>query len=36
MTLEKFTLKTQEAVVNAQHIAREFGHQQVEVEHLYS
>ena len=34
MTLEKFTLKAQEAVVNAQHIAREYGHQQVELEHL--
>ena len=34
MTLDKFTLKAQEAVVNAEHIAREYGHQQVEVEHL--
>ncbi|MBL7093591.1 ATP-dependent chaperone ClpB [candidate division KSB1 bacterium] len=34
MTLDKFTLKAQEAVVNAQHIAQEYGHQQVEVEHL--
>ncbi|RME01692.1 MAG: type VI secretion system ATPase TssH, partial [Calditrichaeota bacterium] len=34
MTLEKFTLKAQEAVSNAQQIASEYGHQQIEVEHL--
>ena len=32
--LDKFTLKAQEVVLQAQNIAREFGHQQVEVEHL--
>ncbi len=34
MTLDKFTLKAQESVVKAEHIAQEFGQQQVEVEHL--
>ncbi len=34
MTLDKFTLKAQEAVMQAQHIANEHGHQQIEVEHL--
>jgi ATP-dependent Clp protease ATP-binding subunit ClpB len=34
MTLEKFTLKAQEAVAKAQQIASEYGQQQIEVEHL--
>jgi ATP-dependent Clp protease ATP-binding subunit ClpB len=34
MTLDKFTLKAQEAVVRAQHIAAEHNHQHIETEHL--
>ncbi|MFQ5640449.1 MAG: ATP-dependent chaperone ClpB [bacterium] len=34
MTLERFTLKAQEAVGQAQQLAAETGHQQIEVEHL--
>ncbi len=34
MTLDKLTLKAQEAVAQAQQIASEFGQQQIEVEHL--
>ena len=34
MTLDKFTVKAQEAVMRAQNIAQENGHQQIEVEHL--
>ncbi|MDW7679904.1 MAG: Clp protease N-terminal domain-containing protein, partial [bacterium] len=34
MTLDKFTLRAQQAIMNAQSIAQESGHQQVEVEHL--
>lgn len=34
MTLDKFTLKAQEVVLQAQTMAQEFGHQQVEVPHL--
>jgi len=34
MTLDKFTVKAQEAVMRAQNIAQESGHQQIEVEHL--
>lgn len=34
MTLDKFTLKAQEAMMRAQNIAQEYGHQQIEVEHL--
>ncbi|MFQ5629125.1 MAG: Clp protease N-terminal domain-containing protein, partial [bacterium] len=34
MTLDKFTLKAQEAVSRAQEMAEEAGHQQLEVEHL--
>jgi len=34
MTLDKFTVKAQEAVMRAQNIAQETGHQQIEVEHL--
>ena len=36
MTLDRFTLKAQEAVMKAQQIAGEKGHQQIEVEHLLS
>lgn len=34
MILDKFTVKAQEAVMRAQHIAQENGQQQIEVEHL--
>jgi len=34
MTLDKFTLKAQEAVVRAQQMAGEHNHQQIEAEHL--
>ncbi len=34
MTLDKFTLKAQEAVAGAQQLASEAGQQQIEVEHL--
>ncbi len=34
MTLDKFTVKAQEAVMRAQHLAQENGQQQIEVEHL--
>ncbi len=34
MNLDKFTLKAQDAVMHAQQIAQEHGHQQIEVEHL--
>ncbi|MDZ7336463.1 MAG: ATP-dependent chaperone ClpB [candidate division KSB1 bacterium] len=35
MTLDKFTVKAQEAVMRAQHLAQEHGQQQIEVEHLF-
>jgi ATP-dependent Clp protease ATP-binding subunit ClpB len=34
MRFDKFTLKSQEMVQNAQHLAERFGHQQIEPEHL--
>ncbi|HPP74999.1 MAG TPA: Clp protease N-terminal domain-containing protein, partial [Armatimonadota bacterium] len=34
MRLDKFTIKAQEAVLEAQHLAEEKNHQQIEVEHL--
>ena len=34
MTLDRFTVKAQEAVMRAQHLAQENGQQQIEVEHL--
>lgn len=34
MTLDKFTVKAQEAVMRAQNVAQEHGQQQIEVEHL--
>ena len=34
MRFDKFTLKSQEVIQNAQHLADSFGHQQVEPEHL--
>ncbi|MDZ7304586.1 MAG: type VI secretion system ATPase TssH, partial [candidate division KSB1 bacterium] len=34
MTLDKFTLKAQEAVMRAQQLASEHNHQAIEVEHL--
>jgi ATP-dependent Clp protease ATP-binding subunit ClpB len=34
MTLDKFTVKAQEAVMRAQNLAQENGQQQIEVEHL--
>jgi len=34
MTLDKFTIKSQEAVQQAQQIANEHNHQQIENEHL--
>ena len=34
MRFEKFTLKSQEMIQNAQHLAERFGHQQIEPEHL--
>ena len=34
MTLDKFTLKAQEAVIRAQQMAGEHNHQQIEAEHL--
>ena len=34
MTLDKFTVKAQEAVMRAQNVAQENGQQQIEVEHL--
>ncbi|UCE04943.1 MAG: ATP-dependent chaperone ClpB [bacterium] len=34
MTLDKFTVKAQQAVMRAQNIAQEYGQQQIEVEHL--
>jgi len=34
MTLDKFTMKAQEAVMRAQNIAQENGQQQIDVEHL--
>ena len=35
MTLEKFTLKAQDAVARAQQLAAEHGQQQIEPEHLH-
>ncbi|MCU0644312.1 MAG: type VI secretion system ATPase TssH, partial [bacterium] len=35
MTLDKFTVKAQEAVMRAQQSAQENGQQQIEVEHLF-
>ncbi len=35
MRLDKFTFKAQETIAEAQNIAREFSHQQVDVEHLF-
>ena len=32
--MEKFTLKSQEAIQNAQRLADKKGHQQIDVEHL--
>jgi ATP-dependent Clp protease ATP-binding subunit ClpB len=34
MTLDRFTVKAQEAMVEAQRLAQQHGHQQLEVEHL--
>jgi len=34
MRFDKFTLKSQEMIQNAQHLADRFGHQQIEPEHL--
>ena len=34
MRFDKFTLKSQEMIQNAQHLAEKFGHQQIEPEHL--
>src|SRR5512136_2225036 len=34
MRFDKFTLKSQEMIQNAQHLAERFGHQQIEPEHL--
>ena len=34
MRFDKFTLKSQEIIQNAQHLAERFGHQQIEPEHL--
>lgn len=35
MNLNNFTIKTQEAVQQAQQLAQEYGHQQIENEHLF-
>ncbi len=35
MTLDKFTVKAQEAVMRAQNTAQQYGQQQIEVEHLF-
>ena len=35
MNLNNFTIKSQEAIQQAQQIAQSFGHQQVENEHLF-
>ncbi|XLS30930.1 ATP-dependent chaperone ClpB [Flavobacteriaceae bacterium M23B6Z8] len=35
MNLNNFTIKTQEAVQRAQQLAQEYGHQQIENEHLF-
>jgi ATP-dependent Clp protease ATP-binding subunit ClpB len=35
MRLDKLTFKAQEAIAEAQNLAREFSHQQVDVEHLF-
>ena len=34
MTLEKLTLKAQDAIARAQHIASEYAHQQIEPVHI--
>ncbi len=34
MRFDKFTLKAQELIQSAQHLAERFGHQQIEPEHL--
>src|SRR4030042_195524 len=34
MRFDKITLKSQEMIQNAQHLAERFGHQQIEPEHL--
>ena len=34
MNFNKFTIKSQEAVAQAQNLAAEFGHPEVDVEHL--
>ena len=35
MNIQQFTIKSQEAIQQAQQLAQEFGHQQVENEHLF-
>ena len=35
MNINNFTIKSQEAIQQAQQLAQELGHQQVENEHLY-
>ncbi len=35
MRLDKLTLKAQESIAGAQELAREFSHQQVDIEHLF-
>ncbi len=34
MRLDKFTIKSQEAIQEAQRLAAQFGQQQIDVEHL--
>ena len=35
MNFNNFTIKSQEAIQRAQQLAQEFGHQQIENEHLF-
>ena len=35
MNINKFTIKSQEALQQAQQIAQSFGHQQLENEHIF-
>lgn len=35
MRLDKFTIKAQEAIQNMQNIAQRYGHQQIDIEHLF-
>ena len=35
MNFNNFTIKSQEAIQNAQQIAQSFGHQQIENEHIF-